>query len=86
MLIGTRGGEIVSIQGQDTQVLMRSHSNNELWGLAVHPREKTMTTWDRAGQLCVWDIEARVMKQSCVLQTGGDSLAYSTLGKYLAVG
>jgi len=26
------------------------------------------------------------MKQSCMLQTGGDCLAYSTLGKFLAVG
>jgi hypothetical protein len=37
-LIGTRGGEIIEIDAQDNaRVLMKSHSNEELWGLAVHP-------------------------------------------------
>lgn len=37
-LIGTRGGEIIEFDTNGSaQILMKAHSNNELWGLAVHP-------------------------------------------------
>jgi hypothetical protein len=37
-LIGTRGGEIIEFDTTNSaKILMKAHSNNELWGLAIHP-------------------------------------------------
>jgi len=42
LLIGTRGSEIILfdnyLKGNNPQVLIRGHFNDELWGLCVHPK------------------------------------------------
>jgi hypothetical protein len=44
ILVGTRGGEIMELGGQKPVVLMRSHCDGELWGLASHPKNQQFIT------------------------------------------
>ena len=46
LLVGTRGGEIIEFQltSAKTNVHMRSHYDDELWGLAVHPTKSVIYT------------------------------------------
>ena len=56
LLVGTRGGDIIEIKGsQEFNILVNSHYDEELWGLAIHPSapicascggDKTIRTWD----------------------------------------
>lgn len=62
ILVGTRSGEIVEITKNTPKVLIRSHSKNELWGLAVHPRKPEYVTLGRDNILAVWDIVTRKQK------------------------
>lgn len=87
LLVGTRGGEILEFDQAGTAVVrIRSHCNNELWGLSLHPKQKTYVTWDRAAVICSWDIESRKQLINLTLETGGDSICYSNDGTLLAVG
>ena len=44
ILVGTRGGEIVEFGGAKPVVHLRSHFQDELWGLAPHPSKAEFVT------------------------------------------
>ena len=56
VLVGTRGGEIVEFGAKKTAVLVKSHYEKELWGLAPHPKKAEFLTVGQDGVLGVWDI------------------------------
>lgn len=86
-MIGTRGGEIIEYDQLGVpNVLMRSHYDSELWGLALHPTMPLIATWGRDALLCTWDINKRSQIQKIKLDSGGDALAYSNDGQFLALG
>jgi microtubule-associated protein-like 6 len=61
VLVGTRGGEIIefSTANPKPQVLMRSHFEGELWGLAPHPTRAEFVTVGQDSVLAIWDIKTR---------------------------
>jgi len=63
VLVGTRSGEIIEIGGQRTHVLMRSHFDGELWGLAPHPTNPEFITIGRDSMLAIWDVKTRRQKK-----------------------
>ena len=85
-LIGTRGGEIVEFVNNTPKVLMRGHFDNELWGLAVHPKKNEYLTCGEDQLLASWDIATRKQKQSVKLDYKAKVLAFSPDEKFLAVG
>ena len=55
--MGTRGAEIIEFDSQgNADFLVRGHLNDELWGLALHPKAPIITTWGRDGMLATWDL------------------------------
>mmetsp|Transcript_34585 Transcript_34585/g.25731 ORF Transcript_34585/g.25731 Transcript_34585/m.25731 type:complete len:114 (-) Transcript_34585:1506-1847(-) len=86
VLVGTRSGEIIEIGGQRTHVLMRSHFDGELWGLAPHPTNPEFITIGRDSMLAIWDVKTRRQKKFAKLDCGGDVLAYTSDGAKLAIG
>jgi len=81
-LVGSRSGDIVefSVNNTKPQVLMRSHYDDELWGLAVHPTRSHIYTWGRDSILAVWDLKQRRQISYTKLESGGDALAFSPDG------
>jgi hypothetical protein len=56
-LIGTRGSEIVEIDGKRSQVLIRGHYDDELWGLCVHSSLPQFFTCGEEGMVASWDLK-----------------------------
>ena len=88
VLVGTRGGEIVEFNEQNgvPKLLMRSHFDSELWGLATHPTRPEIFTFGRDAMLAVWDLKTRRQTKHCKLQCGGDVVAFSNNGDMIVLG
>ena len=88
ILVGTRGGEIIEFHEQqgNAKVHMRSHYNQQLWGLAPHPTRAEVFTFDREGMLAVWDLTTRKQIKQTKMLSGGDAIAISSDAKYLVIG
>jgi WD40 repeat protein len=86
ILVGTRGGEIVEFGGPKPNVLMRSHFDGELWGLATHPLRQEYVTVGQDNVLAIWDIKTRKQKRFGRLEQAANVIAYSNNGSFLAVG
>jgi|DEB0MinimDraft_12_1074336.scaffolds.fasta_scaffold01989_2 WD40 repeat protein len=60
ILVGTRSGEIIELGVFDDEkpnIFLKSHHNQEIWGLEVNPIKKEFVTVGQDGMLGVWDIE-----------------------------
>lgn len=89
ILVGTRGGEIVEFgasEKEKAKVLLKSHYDKELKGLAPHPSAAEFLTVGQDGMLGVWDINTKRQKKYAKLECGADAVAYSNDGKYIAIG
>ena len=86
LLIGSRGGEIFEVNGQNSKVLMKGHYDNELWGLAPHPTRNEYATIGQDGLLAIWDIATRRQKTCTKLEAPGGVVAFSPNGSLLVAG
>ena len=86
ILIGTRGGEILEINGDTPVVYLRGHWDKELWGLCVHPQKDMYYTVGEDKLLGVWDIQTMKLKQWSILEEEATSIDISPNGKELAIG
>ena len=86
LLIGSRGGEIFEVQGQNSKVLMKGHYDLELWGLVSHPTRNEYVTLGQDGLLAVWEAASRKQKTCIKLEGPGGVLAYSPNGNTLIAG
>ncbi len=76
----------MELGGQKSNVLMRSHFDGELWGLAPHPVNQEFITIGQDNMLAIWDIKTRRQKKFAKLDCGGNVLAYTSDGAKLAIG
>jgi len=72
ILCGMRNGSILELDlsGAATKVLMESHSDGEVWGLTVHPKQAKlfMTTGDD-NKLKIWDCTTRKCIENYILES-----------------
>ncbi|KAL4483877.1 hypothetical protein ABPG72_006252 [Tetrahymena utriculariae] len=62
MLVATSGGEIYEISGKNCNLLLQSHYENELWGLAVSPTNQNLYITSGGDKtIRLWDIKRRRM-------------------------
>lgn len=76
----------MELGGPRSNVLMRSHCDGELWGLATHPITQEFITIGQDNMLAIWDIKAKRQKKFARLDCGGNVLAYTSDGAKLAIG
>ena len=86
LLVGTRGGEVIEVEGRTAKVLMRSHFHKELWGLTKHPSEPLFATVGEDSMLAVWELLNCKQKNSCKVEGPANTLSYSSDGLQLSVG
>ena len=67
-------------------VLLRGHSQGELWGLAHDPITSTFATISDDATLRIWNVEIQEMMYLKELPSGGRVVVYSNNGKYIVVG
>lgn len=89
VLVGSRDGTIAEFQGSNRRVLMESHADGEVWGLAIDPMSpnQIVTTGDD-NKIRVWDINQRKCVSSGTLDPqkgqerragqGASTLAHTT--------
>jgi WD40 repeat protein len=80
ILVGSRGGEIIEFGGKKTAVLVKSHFDKELCGLAPHPKKAEFLTVGQDGILGVWDMQKKRQTRYAKLECGADAVAYSNSG------
>ena len=67
-------------------VLVRGHSQGELWGLAHDPITTTFATISDDCTLRIWNMDMQEMMFIKELPCGGRCVSYSNNGKYIVVG
>lgn len=66
---------------------MRSHCKDELWGLAMNPRNNTeFITVGQDMLMAIWDIRSRKQKKFAKLECSANAISYSSDGRFLAIG
>ncbi|CAD8171847.1 unnamed protein product [Paramecium pentaurelia] len=86
LVFGTRGSDMVEVQGQKSKVLMRGHSVGILRGLAIHPKFPTFYTIGEDNILACWLIKDKKMSNCMKLDYPSSAIHISKDYKYLAVG
>ena len=67
-------------------MLMRSHCNGELWGLAPHPTKSEFITVGQDNMLAIWDIATRKQKKFAKLDCSANVLRFTSDGSLLTIG
>lgn len=86
ILVGTRGGEIIEFTGKKSVMHLKSHCQDELWGLSCHPLEDQFYTVGQDCMLAIWDIKTRRQLKFARLDCPSDVLEFSPNGKFIAIG
>jgi echinoderm microtubule-associated protein-like 6 len=86
ILVGTRGGEIIEFTGKKSVMHLKSHCQDELWGLSCHPHQDQFYTVGQDCMLAIWDIKTRRQLKFARLDCGSDVIEFSSDGKYVAIG
>ncbi|CAK72848.1 unnamed protein product (macronuclear) [Paramecium tetraurelia] len=86
LIFGTRGSEIVEVQGQKSKVLMRGHSQGTLRGLVMHPRFPMFYTIGEDNILACWLIKDKKISSFIRLDYPSSAIHISKDCKYLGVG
>ncbi|MGL4948732.1 MAG: WD40 repeat domain-containing protein, partial [Mycoplasma sp.] len=90
MWVGVKGGEIVEINLNSKTMLrsiMKSHSENELWGVTINPtnnREVASGGGDKT--LRIWDIKANKQKKFMMFPEDFRAIDWSYDGKFMIIG
>ena len=89
MVVGTKGGEIVEISLKTKaliKTLMKSHYDNELWGLTINPTNSLeVATGGGDNTLPIWDIKKN-KKGFLMLKEDFRAIDWSSNGKFIIIG
>ncbi|KAF0683188.1 Aste57867_24752 [Aphanomyces stellatus] len=88
-LVGTKGGEIYELSQErgDTSLILESHSEFGLFGLATHPTQPfVVATGGEDCTLRVWNAQTHELVGKVIMDTPIKCVSYSVDGKLLAVG
>ncbi|KAH9137683.1 hypothetical protein LEN26_005631 [Aphanomyces euteiches] len=89
ILIGTMGSDIVQMDrmGSKATKVTQGHSQNELWGLSIHPQRPEYCTVGDDKTLRVWSLEQKTQMRLKPLDCLARACAYSNSAPYwIAVG
>ena len=90
MLVGTRGGEIVEINLNTKKLkrsIMKSHYDQELWGLTVNPKNSNqIATGGGDKTLRIWDINKNRQLFCRMLAEDFRAIDWSSNGKFIIIG
>jgi len=86
IVVGLRDGTIVEVDGSNVTILMKSHSDGELWGLDVCPKTGLVVTSADDNKILAFDPKTRkVVGEGIINEKAGDKakiLGASTLSSY----
>lgn len=86
LVVGTRIGNILVIEGEKKKLVHQCHSDNEVWGLHPIPKSPDMVTCGGDSMVAYWNIKGKTIRRSIFLKEVGMCLAVSPDAKTLAVG
>ncbi|KAJ8246474.1 hypothetical protein GJAV_G00268220 [Gymnothorax javanicus] len=89
LLVGTQDSEIfeVLVQERDKPILlMPGHSEGELWGLALHPKQTLAVTGSDDCSVRLWSLADHCLIARCKLEVAVRSVAFNNDGSQLALG
>ncbi|CAM9389597.1 unnamed protein product, partial [Ectocarpus fasciculatus] len=95
LVLGTRGCDIIEVkcdlagksqQLVDTSLEVRGHCNDELWGLACHPKKPQYITVGDDKTLKKWSIHEKKLIMSVGLGIMARACCYDPAGNLIAVG
>lgn len=86
ILVGTRGGEIIEFTGKKSVMHLKSHCQDELWGLTCHPSEDQFYTVGQDCMLAIWDIKARRQLKFARLDCAANVIEFSPNGSFISIG
>uniref|UniRef100_A0A4W4FP77 HELP domain-containing protein n=1 Tax=Electrophorus electricus TaxID=8005 RepID=A0A4W4FP77_ELEEL len=88
ILVGTKDGEIIEVGEKNaaSNVLINSHMQGAIWGLATHPSKDVFITASDDGTIRIWDLVDKKLLNRVSLGHPAKCASYSPDGEMVAVG
>lgn len=87
LLIGTKGGDIIEIINKTSKTLMNSHSEEELWGVAVNPLNPFLVASGGGDKtLRIWDIKTNRQIKFWMCDQDFRAMDWSADGRFIVIG
>ncbi|KAL0601795.1 Echinoderm microtubule-associated protein-like 5 [Plecturocebus cupreus] len=88
ILVGTRNAEIIEVGEKNAacNILVNSHVDGPIWGLATHPSRDFFLSAAEDGTVRLWDIADKKMLNKVNLGHAARTVCYSPEGDMVAIG
>ncbi|KAK9412191.1 echinoderm microtubule-associated protein-like 6 [Crotalus adamanteus] len=88
ILVGTKDGEILEVGEKNgvSNLLIDSHMEGEIWGLATHPSKDIFISASNDGTARIWDLCDKKLLNKVNLGHAARCAAYSPDGEMVAIG
>jgi WD40 repeat protein/Ca2+-binding EF-hand superfamily protein len=89
LIIGTRSGDILHLDTgslPSPKIVLKSHYNDELWGLSMHPSQNEFVTVGEDFLLAKWDIKTRKQITALRLKYEAKTIDICSTAKTMAIG
>uniref|UniRef100_A0A8B9KPU6 EMAP like 6 n=1 Tax=Astyanax mexicanus TaxID=7994 RepID=A0A8B9KPU6_ASTMX len=88
ILVGTKDGEIIEVGEKNaaSNILINSHMQGEIWGLATHPAKDVFITASDDGTIRIWDLVDKKLLNKVSLGHSAKCASYSPDGEMVGIG